>query len=335
MLRNRLALMGICFALVLSGCAVSVVRSERKIVFVRTEGSQCGIVPDQDPVYDEFEDEILGDPALARLFSLYEQTTDAFLSTNMANALQTTLRSRPIIVLDSPQMGVLRNIDVQHEGEMLKIELALGIGEEGQLDLALVRQRFPRLMASWLLALVEFDTFQGDPATLPRVYEPTTPSLAFELGLGAALDAIYAQERPQVLDELYAQESLAPEERERLYRYAWVPANGLRYRFEGDRPTSTLRPRDEAARTPGVVAAFLYQLIRRTGSFYPQRYVIWMVSYDDQTKPYGKLLLALARMPRDEVSIDRFIEAYVETFPSEEATVRDLADRTFGARARD
>lgn len=335
MLRNRLALMGICLALVLAGCTVSVVRSERKVVFVHTEGSQSGIVPDEDPVYDEFEVEILGDSTLARFFSLYEQTTDAFLSTNMANALETTLRSRPIIVLDSPKMGVLRNVDVQHEGEMLKIELALGTGEEGQFDLALVRRRFPRLVASWLLALLEFDTFQGDPTTLPRVYEPTTPSLAFELGLGAALDAIYAQERPQVLGELYAQDALSPEDKERLYCYAWVPSNGLRYRFEGDRPTSTLRPREEAVRTPGVVAAFFFQLIQRTGSFYPQRYIIWMVSYDDQTKPYGKLLLALARMPRDEISIDRFIETYVETFPLEEAAVRTLADRTFGARARE
>ncbi len=333
MRRKLLTLIGtyVALALVLSGCAASAVRLERKIVLLRAEDGRRVIVDSQDALYDTLENVFLADPTFARWLTLYDQTADAFLSTNLPNSMSGALRSKPIMVVDSPRIGVLRNVEIQHEGETLRIELALGIGQDGQLDLPLLRQRFPSLMASWLLALMELDTFQGDPATLPRVYEPTTPSLAFELGFGVALDAVYAQEWPQVVGELYEKETLTDEELDLLYRYVWVPANGLRYRFEGNRPTATLRPRDEAARTPGVVGAFLYQLLRRTGSFYPQRYIIWMVSYDDQTKPYGKLLLALARMPRREgMSIRSFIEAYVDTFPAEEAQIRALADEVFG-----
>jgi hypothetical protein len=170
-----------------------------------------------------------------------------------------------------------------------------------------------------------------DEQALPRVYELTSPALAFEVGLGAAFEATYAEQHPELVQSLYRQDLPSPADRDRLYRCMLVPSNGLIRRFEGETPTDTLRTPDEARRTPGVVATFMYRLLRRTGSHYPQRFLLWVYSYEGEERPYAKVMLALSRMPRrEELSLATFIQSYIETFPAERAAVLSLAQEVLG-----
>jgi len=342
MARNHLALLtpGLILLQLLSGCMPSIVRTEHDYVLIRREGDTLAIVEDDDPLYDRFEGQVLshpsgeGDSYPRLLLMIYEHATEAFLATNVLTSLSQTIANRPMIVVDSSEMGVLRNVVSHHHGERVPVELALGVGNEGEVDLDMARQDFARLMASLLLELMGVNPDPQSPVRRGPVYEMTTPRQAFYTGFEAALDAVYGQQHPELLHELEREARESPEVLDRLYRYELVPSNGLRFRFDGGRPTSEIRSRAEAARTPGVVATFLYRLLRCAGHYYPQRHMLWFANFESEETPYAKVLLAMNHMSgREDVSVQAFIESYIEVFPAEGTSVSLLADQVLGPGA--
>jgi len=290
------------------------------------------LVVDDDPLYEQFDAQVFRDPYLTLLLMVFEHTTEAFLATNTLAPWRQTIANRLIIVLDSRDMGVLRDITVHHNDVRVPIELAIGVGHDGRVDLELARQSFARVIAPLLLELVGLRRDGPVPSASPQVHEPTTRSEAFWVGFEMALESIYGEQHRELLEELRAREPGDPEALDRLHRYELGPRNRLRFSFEGNAPATKTRSPEEAARTPGVVATFVCRLLNEAGSFYPQRYMLWFVSYEPEEIPYGKFLLAVSRMPRHgEVSIQAFIESYAETFPAERDSVVALAEEVLGA----
>ena len=326
--RPWLAIVCLCVSLVSCNIVPSVIRTDHQYILVRTVEDRLVVLEDDDPLFGRFDAEVLDDPYLARLLSIFENTTESFLATNALTSLSQTISNHLIIVLDSADVGVLHRVKVYAGGEAVPIELALGVGREGQVDLAFVRQNLARAMGMLLLELAGLKPKPGDLATEPAIYEPTTPERAFWVGFGAALEAFYGEQHLDLLRLLYQDSS--PEVRDRLSRYEAIPRNGLRYRFANGTPTAELHPPEEAMRTPGVVATFFYRLLRQDEGFYPQRYLLWFNSYEPEEIPYGKVLLAANRLSGKDLSVQAFIAGYVEAFPSEKEAVLTLAEQAFG-----
>ncbi len=329
MIRNRLLRAIACLVLgfTLSGCLVTVVSTEHDYVLVHTEKGALTVVADDDPLYTRFDSEILSDPYLQRLLSIYGHVTEGYQATDMTRSLAQAIANKPIIVTDSAQAEVMHNIEVDYEGERIPVDLALGLGPWDSNDLTAARSALVPAMASWLLDLM---ALKPDFTVRPKTYELATPSLALRAGFEEALEAVYGRQHPEMLDALRRQALAAPEARERLLHYEAVPANELRFRFAGDAPTKERRSREEAMRTPGVVATFLYRLIEHSGSYYPQRYMLWFTNFDAEEIPYAKVLLAVNRIPQKQISVQNLIASYIESFPAEKASVLSLADEVFG-----
>jgi len=330
MARNRLFAATICIILemMLSGCLATVVRTEHDYILMRTENGVLAVMEDDDPRYTHFDGEVLSDPFLKRLLMTYEHATEGFLAANMDRALPQAIANKPILVTDSAHVEVLRNIEAQYEGERIRVDLALGVGTWPKSDPVTTRRSLVPAMASWLLELMGL---QPSGAVHPVIYEPTTPPLAFRAGFEGALEAIYGQQHPEELAGLRLGASLAPEARERLLRYEGVPANAFRHRFAGGVPIPERHAREEALRTPGVVATFFYRLLEHNSSFYPQRYMLWFTNFDPEEIPYAKVLLTVSHLPRGKVvSLQSFLDAYIELFPAEKTSVLALADEVFG-----
>jgi len=331
--RYRVGLAMVCVLLLasLSGCMASTVGTSHEYVLARTKGNELVALEDDDPLYEQFDSEVFDDPYLHRLLMVFEHTTESFLATNTQTALRQTIANRLLIVVDSAQVRVLRNVTVHYNQRRVPIELAIGLGRNGRVDLARAQQDLSRVMAPLLLELVGLRADRTHPSASCQVHEVTSPQEALWVGFEAALESIYGQQHRGLIAELRAQEPQTPEALDRLRRYELVPHNGLRFVFEGGRPTSEIRSSQEASCTPGVVATFLYRLLEQAGSFYPQRYMLWFVSFEADEIPYGKLLLAASRMPRHiDVSIQTFIGSYADTYPAESASVLALAKEVFG-----
>ena len=330
-----------------SSCLPSVVSTEHDNVLITTAADgTLVIVADDDPLQQRFEDEVLSDPYVAYLLLLYEHATEAFIATNRMTSLNQTIANKPMIVLDSQEPGVLRRIKVTANEERVSVELALGLGHNGEIDLARARNDAPRAMARLLLELMGLRPEETDAAR-PLVHEVTEPTTAFWTGFGAALDAEYGQHHPE-LSAILRQElqratggdaNPAPGAesermlaiRDRLRRYELVPINGLRARFEDGERTSTPRPYADAVRTPGVVATFFVRLVRVAGDYYPQRHMLWFANYDGPETPYAKILLAGNQMSRRRApDVEAFVAAYAEAFPAQRDEVVSLAREVFG-----
>lgn len=332
-MRRFLRILLLCLILVSCDVLPSVIKTDHQYILVRTEGDKLTVLEDEDSLFARFDAEVLSDPYLARLLSVFENTTESFLATNTISPLSQTIANHLVIVLDSADAGVLRRINVYARGEAVPIELALGLGREGQIDLAWARQHFARGMGLLLLELAGLQPEREALAPEPSIDEPTTPSRALRVGFAAALEALYGQPHVDAL-RLSIQTSADPTARERLLRYEAIPRNGLRYRFVDGVPTAELRPPEEAMRTPGVVATFFYRLLQRANRFYPQRYLLWFNSYEPEEIPYGKVLLVINRLPPRSLSMRAFIAHYVETFPAEREAVLKLAEEVLGYSCR-
>jgi len=289
------------------------------------------VVEDDDPLYQRFDEEVLCDAYVRRLLTLYEHTTEALIATDSPTGFPQTVANLPVIVVDSAEARALHDIAMVAGVTEVPVELALGLGCAGEVDLAAARRNFARVVAPLLLELAGLRSELDGPSPRPRIHQITTPSLAFWLGFEAALESAHAQARPELLAEAHSQDPDDPRVRERLYRYELVPRNGLRYRFRDEVPTLELRSYQEAACTPGVVATFLYRLLERTGSYYPQRHLLWFASYEEKEIAYGKLLLAVHRMPARDISLEAFVNAFAETFPSERDPILALAEEVLGS----
>lgn len=333
--KGTIVLLSLCIALVLAGCLPSVIHTEHEVILARMQDGVPVWLPDGDPLYARFQEQVLDNPHLGDLQRIFENTTEAFLATNTSYDTPQTVSNHLVVVLDSEQVGVLHDITLQMTQTKVPIELALGLGPEATSDWEVARQQFGSGLSRLLLELVGWDASvtagaTDDPLYTP-IYEPTTPSEALTVGFEAALQALYAQRNPNVLAALASQESPTPQEQDLLLRYEAVPRNGLLVRFHAGAPTDELRSPEEARCTPGVVAAFFYQLLQTTNDYYQQRNMLWFVNYEPELVPYAKILLAVSRMSHHrQASVETFIQSYGETFPAEKQAVAELAAQVFG-----
>jgi len=327
-LRTQLAAIALLLATVLAGCIPVIISSGHGWVLVVARGDTLVRVPDEDPLYGAFEREVLGDPYVARMLSAYAHTTEVFIASSRLTHVPQTVANHPVIVLDSLSPGPMHDIIVLDGERTVHIELALGLGREGEINLEAARRDLPWAIAPLLLELVGLRPEPSSSAWSPDLGEPDSEARAFWLGFQAALGVRHLAEQPDLLAALRAAPP-SPEASARLEALERVPTNG--YRFEGESPTSRLRPREEALRTPGVAAAFLYRLLDETSAGYPQRDMLWFVQYASEEIPLAKALLAVSRMgDRRAPSVATFLRSYAESFPAERDALQALEQAVFG-----
>jgi hypothetical protein len=281
--------------------------SRRNYLLLRTDGGSPGVLEDDDPLYAQFEDQVLSDPYLATLVSLFENTTTAYASANRAAPVPATIANPLMIVLETTEAGAIYDLRAHYGKNAFSVELALGLGNQGRIDLAWAQDHMAEAMGPLLLGLAGLPPTPGQAA----LYEPTTPDVALYHGFSAALEAAHGQ--PQL---------------DRLQR---VRDNGYRFRYADAQPTLQIRPREEALHTPGVLATFFLRLFQRTGNYYPQRHLLWFFVYPSDQIPYAKVILTLNEMSSQKpVSVQGFIDTYSEMFPSDREMILALADEVFG-----
>ncbi len=315
-----MALLCILCSLCPVACSASlvpvVISTEHEYVLTRFEGEKMVTVEDDDPLYERFDTHVLSDPYLRQLITLFEDTTEAFWATNTLTSFSQTVENRLVVVVNSPRAEVLHDVVVEDGSRRVPIELALGLGRDGVVDLAHARQHFAPTMARLLWELVGLP-----PSDAPPVppHEITDPSTALERGFEMAIDAMHEERSSQRLRE-------APSE-----RHALVSCNAFRRHFVDDAPDTPLRSHEEALQTPGVVATFFYRLLKRTNAAYPQRYMLWFTNYEDANVVHAKVLYALGRTPGyGGLSVEYFVAAYAEAFPAEREMILSLAGEVFG-----
>jgi hypothetical protein len=244
------------------------------------------------------------------------------LAAKVPSSAQQTISNVPCVLLDSRETTVVRAVRLEREGRRVQLELALGLGHDGQEDLTWAQHHF-----AWVTGLLLYE-LMGHPspaAPAARPYEVTSPERALAEGFAGALDALYGQADPTLIEMLRQEAALPPALEDRLLRYEMTPLNGFRFHFEEGRPTAATRSHEEAMATPGVVATFFYHLLQQAGPGYPQRYMLWFANFDATDTAYAKALLAFNRMPAASRSLESYVIAYQETFPAEAEWVEALA----------
>ncbi len=324
----RLVLGLLAMALAVTGCVLtSSVPTERQYALAQRADASLAVLAADDPLYDRFDQQVLSDPALQRLLMVFEHTTESFLATNGTIPAPRTVANHLVTVLDSKAAGVLRDVRLATPGGQAQVELALGLGLDGRIDLEGARHRMAAAMGPLLLELVGRRAPAGfSMAALAAPDEPISPEEALWAGYALALEADYARPflgRAPLDEALYV---LNPPPDELLARQGAIVA-----RAEADAlPVGEGASRADAIRTPSEVAAFLVALHRQAGSYYPQHHMLWMVSYEPEEVPYGKVLLAMMRMPSGAASVEDLIATYADTYPAERQAVNDLADAILG-----
>ncbi|MGM0401144.1 MAG: hypothetical protein ACQEQT_07590 [Chloroflexota bacterium] len=315
-----MALLYILCALCPVACSTSlmpaVIDTEQEYVLARLQEDALVVLEDDDPLYERFDAHVLSDPYLYQLLTLFENTTEAFWATNTLPSFPQTVENRLVIVVNSPRAEVLHDVMVEDNGRRVPIERVLGLGRDGEVDLAHARRHFCPAMARLLWELVGLPPSDAPSGAL---YGTTGPSAALERGFQMAIETMHWENRPEELEAAH---------------YEWcmlISQNAFRYRFEDGAPTANRRSYEEAVRTPGVSATFFYRLLQRANAAYPQRYMLWFTNYEDANVAQAKVLYALGRTPGcGDISAQHFIKAYVEAFPAEREMILSLAEEVFG-----
>jgi len=308
----------------------SVVRSDHGYLLLRQGAGGLEFVSDDDPLYATYQEHVLVDPYLLHLLALFDHTTAAIIATEMPSSFPQTVANRAAIIIDSQEAGLLHQVSGRYETSSVKLELAMGLGDQGRIDADFARQQVPRVVGQLLLAILERPT-TGGPQQAIALSEITDPNAALHVGFQAALDALYGQSAPQRVIALRLRTDLSAAERDLLSRYDDIPRNALRYRHVAGQPTSELLTPQQAMCTPGVVASFFFRLFGQTTGYYPQREMLWFANYEDDDRTDAQVLLPFRRMGRGDQGIAGYLARYCETFPSEAASVRQLAIQVFGA----
>jgi len=317
-----LCLLGLCLA----SCSPVQLITTHDYLLLHSDGPLPEVLADDDPLYAQFQDQVLSNSFLATLVSLFENTTTAYASANKPAPVPATVANHLLVVLDSPEAGTLYDLRAHYEKTEFSVELALGLGHRGQVDLAWARDHMAGAMGPLFLGLAGLPPVSGqaDP------HEMTAPDLALYQGLSAALEATYGQD-PSVQARWRDGAQGSEGSPAQLDRVQLVLSNGYLFRYAGDQPTLQIRSREEAMRTPGVVATFFQRLFQRAGSYYPQRHLLWFFGYSSEQIPYAKVILALNSMaPAEPPSVQAFIDSYSDVFPSDREMVLALADEVFG-----
>jgi hypothetical protein len=322
--------------LLLAGCIPTVIRSEREVILIRYHHDEKDqaiptILADDDPLYDAFQEHVWSDFMARRLVLLVENTTAAFIATERPSSHPQTLANKPFLALDSRQVGLLRDVQANYTGQRVSVELAMGLGREGQIDLERAALRVPRATGAMLLALAEVpvatDAVAGIETTLDA---STTPLLALHNGFIVALEALYVHAQTELMPNLEANANPSntedPEAHELWLRYHQVADNTFAMGPKG--PLTA----EQAYATPGVVATFFFRLFNEANFYYPQRHLLWFANYDAEDTVYAKVLLAMHHMSGTQhASVERFIQSYSEVFPAEREMIQRLAGEVFGA----
>ena len=312
-------------AAALLGCSPGVVPTSHNYALAHGENGRLVAYDGEAPIYERFEREVMSDAYLKKLVNVFENTTSAYLATNMrAHSQRRTIANHLVIVLDSRQAGALQDVTIRAGSRNVPVEIALGLGQAGEIDLAAARQEFAGAIGPVLLALAGVKVSDLGPPQA-ELSQPTSPSQALGVGFSLALQALHA-------DELSEQSTDAGGWAETLaFRAQAIRENAYGAQRTAATADESRHGRDEAMCTPGTVGTFLYRLLQRADGYYPQRYMLWFANYEPEEFPYAKLLLAARRMSQaDEPSIDSLIESYAETFPAEQDTLRQLADTVLG-----
>ncbi|MHB0857229.1 MAG: hypothetical protein ACYC5M_06620 [Anaerolineae bacterium] len=297
--RPRMQIALVCAWLVVQalGCVPSGLHATHTFVLARSEGDALVRIADDDPLYQAFEHEILGDPRAQMLLNVLEHTTEAMLATNAPTRFRQTVANRPVVVIDSQEAGVLDHLRVQHGQDSVPIELALALGDAGAVNLAHAREAMPMATASLLMELVGLAP--------PDKEAPAAAREALWGGFAAALETT-----PMPAD---AQEGVT-----------------------ATCPLPLKVSHEEESGESERVGAFFCHLLATTDAYYPQKHLLWFASYDAGEMAYGKVLLAMRRMPPgSEASIETFVRTFGETFPAERETVQALAEQALGRRVID
>lgn len=272
----------------LAGCMATVISTEHEYLLVRVVDGSLVRLPDDDPLYNILESAVLSDPYVRQLFSTFEHTTEAYISSRRRTRVPQTIANRLVIVLDNGVSGVMHHIVVRDGDREVEIELALGLSADIIEHPQEAQQELRAAMGPLLMELVGMEPPQDVAWRDTPLQKPAAPHIAFWRGFATAIEGDADMEA-----------------------------------------LSSLAISEEAAQSPGRVAAVFHQLLHSGDAYYPQEEMLWFVSFKPQEIPLAKVLLAMTHMPDGQrASLETFVRSYEETFPGERQTLVELVKGT-------
>jgi len=316
--------------MLLASCSQAVLQTDYDYTLL-LQTDELSAVSSDDPLYQQFE-EVLAEPFLQELFSLYTATAKGLIVDAIPSRNTKALARKPVFILGAIEPGVHQQVSLRHNGQHVMIELAIGLGGGDPFDIDRARDQLPSALAEMLMVIMGVDQPDRNGQNQPAIYDLTTPEQALWSGFAASLEARYGQRHPEPWPFAEIDENMNQAAIERLMRYREIPINGLRYLYENGQPTNVPRTYDQGLRTPGVVASFFFKLWDEASDMYSQGDMVWFANYESSQIKGAKILLALNRMPRRPApSLETFVQSYCETFPAECATVQALMHDIVGA----
>lgn len=310
-MQHRCSLLALCAVVLvaITGCG-GTLPSSRGYVLARPGDKGLVALASDDPTYDTFDSEVMTDPLIAHLMSLFDGISGAYAATSLSSDAPQTLRNYPIIVVSHGQPGLLRSAQVRGSGRHARVEyaIALGVGEGADLGRQ-AREALPGLLTQLLLAAAGHQPPDGllEAASDCACVDG---DVALWQGYMTLQEARHANGAWALDAELSGQGPLA--EKGAGY-WACCPAQG---HLSGE----------DACLCGRGMAGFLAELLDEMPAAYPQRYMLWFANYESAEAREAKLLLALARMAGNEGdALERFVGSYADTFPAEADHVRDSA----------
>lgn len=309
-----------CFLLALSavilvsmaGCGGTLPSSRGYVLARPSEGGLEALAGD-DPLYATFDSEVMTDPLIAHLMSLFEGTCGAYAATSLNTQTPQTLQNYPILVVSPGQSGLLRDVEVQGTDGQARVEYAIALGAgEGSGLARQAREALPGLLAQFLLAVAGHEP----PSGLADVSNDCA-CVDGELALWQGY--IELQEARRTMEPW----SIDAERGDQKLPTATDPG------YWACCPTGERSSGASSCLCGRGMAGFLTELMAGMPAAYPQKYMLWFANYEAAEVWDAKLLLAFVRMrgdgdDADADALDRFVASYADTFPAEANRVRDL-----------
>ncbi len=294
----------------MAGCG-GTLPSPRGYVLARPGEEGLTALASDDPIYDTFDSEVMTDPLIAHLMSLFDGISGAYAATSLSSEIPQTLRNYPILVVSHGQPGLLRSVQVRGSGRQARVEyaIALGVGEGADLGRQ-AREALPGLLAQLLLAAAGYQP----PAGLLEA-APDCACVDGDVALWQGYVALQEARRAMGAWALAAEQS------------GQGPWDALDADYWDCCPAQGHLSGGDGCLCGRGMAGFLAELMAEMPAAYPQRYMLWFANYESAEAREAKLLLALARMADDGGdALERFVSSYADTFPAEADRVRELSD---------
>ena len=315
---HRCPLLALCAVVLIAmaGCGGRL-PSSRGYVLARpsSDGAWEALAGD-DPLYTTFGSEVMADPLIAHLMSLFDGICGAYAATSLSSETPQTLRNYPILVISHGPGGLLRDVRVEGADRQARVEYAIALGVEEGPDLARqAREALPGLLAQFLLAMAGHAPPDG-------LVDATGDQACVPSDLALWLGYMELQEARRALGGWSLDEE----------------SDDQRLSTAMDSGYWACCPMDEAGADAGSclcgrgMAGLMAELIAEMPAAYPQKYMLWFANFKAAEVREAKLLLAFVRMGRgDDDALDRFVASYADTFPAEAERVRELG-HTWRAR---